>query len=124
MREFRRYWSSNNRRHHLLVRTYAAYRWWEPWRWFGRWARNYWSFSFRRYQQTNGECYCPEGREARFGITAFGLSVAVWYSQTWTVRPCSCDKVYWLLFPSDHADEIEEYGESKLKAEFPEVMPL
>lgn len=78
-------------------------------------------FWMRSMTGTNAVCYCPVGTitEFRFGFLGYGF----WFEvrRGGPVRPCHCDKVIWLLYPDDHADEIEEYGLAKLQAEYPGV---
>lgn len=73
----------------------------------------------------NSTCYCPAGRTLSFRVEFFGTGFIGWYGIDPVSRPCPCDRVQWLLFWPDYADEIETAGGlEKLRAEYPDVRPL
>jgi hypothetical protein len=126
MRELSRYWRVRGSRRHLFVRVFLD----NPWRSFLFWwrtarrSRHYSSpvsASLRTYHGHQHNCYCPHGNTTDFRAAFFGCSVWASLSRDCTKRPCSCDKITWLLLPENHADEIADYGEAKLRAEFPGV---
>ncbi len=129
MRELTRYWSVRGIRRSFFIRG-----WWHgnPLRSLVRWLAGYepWRTSSPVKVDLHGlsghqcGCYCPTGRTTTFRVELFGVGFWGQLSRNWTVRPCSCDKISWLCFPENYAEEIEEYGLEKLQAEFPGVKPV
>lgn len=131
MRDWSRYWRVRGSRRHLFVRVYLT----NPWHSFLFWWRAARhkprhfsppvSVSLRTFHGHQHVCYCRSGHTTDFRAGFFGCSVWVSLSRDCTKRPCSCDKITWLLSPDDHPDEIEEAGGlDKLRAEFPGVEPI
>ena len=119
----------NLRSEHNGIRTHWLIRLWGPygnplarlcrglWRGF---SWDDWELSLRCYRDSQGECYCPHGREQQFGFCLLGFGVRVWRSVSWVPRPCVCTKVVWCVLPDANAGDIEDYGRERLAAEFPE----
>lgn len=102
-------------------------RWTLPylWKWFVGNCPWFAPFGFRLTNHANSsDCYCPEGRSQHLHLHLFGFYLNVWITADWVPKLCHCDKVMWLLFPSNHESDIELYGEAKLRAEYPGVESL
>jgi hypothetical protein len=104
--------------------------WWggNPVRSLFRWLRagcpkSWWpgSAEFRTRTGLQERCYCPTGSQTELRLSFFSVGFSCWLSRDWTPRPCHCDKIVWLLCPDGYAEEIEEYGADKLRAEYPGV---
>jgi hypothetical protein len=106
--------------------------WWHGWRaawpqlkrWLWRkkrWEASYCAEFLLRNLRGQSTCYCPTGSITSLEVRLFGLGFWVELSRDWTPKPCSCDKVLWCMHPEDHADDIEDYGEERLRAEYPEL---
>lgn len=124
MNEIHRYWRAGR------VRKSFFMRWWwrnpiDYLRWWFRGINLDLGNEAECYgYRGNGLCYCPTGRTTRFCFTLLGSGFWGELSRDDTQRPCSCDKIMWLLFPDSHADEVEEYGLERLRSEFPGVEPI
>ena len=131
IREYKRRWRVRSSRRELWV---GFFMWENPVRQFWRWltspGHNYYHYSrpfgvrLRTIHGFHHVCYCRTGTTTEFNVEFFGSAVRCSLSRDITPRPCSCDKIGWLLSPDCHADEIDEYGADKLRAEFPGVEPL
>ena len=128
-REWKRHWRVGRARKLLWVRFSCSDPKWHvidwiirgmPWRWWNRPVE----MELLHRPGLNHECYCRDACETEFRLCAFGIAISVCLSRAWTKRPCSCDKIVWLLCPDNHVEEIEEYGLDRLKAEFPGVNPI
>lgn len=127
MRDVYRTWSVGRVRKTLHVRM-----WW----WLNPFRSIWWRLGNRRSfanttsfrwvgRRDNGRCYCPTGYTTEVYLSFFGVGVWVWLSRDDTrIRPCSCDKIVWLMIPDSYPDTIAEYGLAKLQAEYPDVHPL
>lgn len=129
--EWVKHWRTGKTRKRLDVRFSWPYE--GPVRVFLRWLRgrrgiDWWNSPvwFWCHTRTGDqhECYCREGSRTLFGFELFGIRLSVELSRAWVKRPCHCDKIIWLYCPDNHADEIEEYGAERLKAEYPGVGEL
>lgn len=128
MRDRVYHWASGRVRKDIRFRY-----WWGGWRSIGRFLLA--MLSGRPYSGTltfdhfardgeNGRCYCCNGRTMQIGASFFGVAFRLWFHRHWMPLPCQCDKVVWLLYPSEYADEIEEYGRDRLEAELSGVKPI
>jgi hypothetical protein len=98
--------------------------WWDLRRW--AWARKTWEVPWRpwlslSHRRSNWYCYCPQGSLTECVLRLPGLTLRLTYSRDWIRRPCICDRVSYSLHPEDYPDDVEDYGEARLRAEFPDL---
>lgn len=124
MTELTRYWQAGRMNKSLLIR-----RWWWPslyqlreW-WRGKKYSSPVEIRLRTWQHC-GLCYCPTGSTTDLRVNILGIGFWASLTRDWTPKPCHCDKIMWVLYPSDYQDEIEEYGADRLRAEYPNVESL
>lgn len=117
-------WRHNGKRLHLLCRVYRHFSWHGLWRWLTApkgYSDEGASIELRSRGHSNGLCYCPEGTLTDLRVECFGFILWLSYSRDWVQSPCLCDRVVWSVLPESYAEEIAEYGEDKLRAEFPDL---
>lgn len=127
MREYSRHWTTCQQRKTLHLRWWGSNPLRDLWAWLcGRahWYRGSWQpleFEWGVRDHENGECYCPQGATVDLRLRFFTVGLWLWTTRSYTRKPCTCDKIVWLLFPDTHGDDIEDYGAERLRAEFTDM---
>ena len=122
------YFQRGRIRYNLLIRAWRPSRWLPNLAWFlrnlwcpiSKWHQRY-EFSLQHRSRNSWRCYCPSGSSSDLRLALFGWGLWISLGRDWTALPCLCDRVSWAVLPDLYAEEIEDYGADRLRAEFPDL---